>query len=717
VSVAAQLAVLLPAVLSIIALAPVLGANVTLLLLLPALLLPALALALVVRTTRSVLALLAVSLACAAAAGVLVAMLSPAGTARGPAFAAFVVALTGAGSEVLVAGRHPVLGVVPSALLLTLALALGASTRPGMGLLAGAIVVAGALLLLVVGPWNSGPGGTTGATPTRSGVVMAVAGSMVAGGAALAVHGAAAPLLHDPVRLAGIAEADTVVPPTGLRDVDPIAQATRWQTIERDDPRLLVTVLTPAAGQHLVWVTLPRYDGTTWGAPTLYGDAGPEFYPDPATAGSPLVPHVMSLRVGPGLPGPWVPNQTQVRQVVGAPVATDGGIGSVVATSSPIGRTFEVRSQQAAVTAAALVKAAPATVPIFADVLNLPSHLPSSLRRLVDRAAEVSPSPFLRMRALAAELRSPANRSLDPGGFVGFQPGRSLGDIDVVLQRGAGLQEQYAAAFALGARDWNVPTRLVVGWLLPAKAKGPVEVRAAMTSVWAQAYLAGAGWVTFQPTPQDRDAGRPAVVLPPAPAKPKPGPSASATKPTARPTTSRPSPTPTATATESTFDLGQLLRVLLPVLVLAAWPLLVAWLRRRRRRTLEQEPPDPKGQVAGAWTWARTALWESGLALRPGASPDVVAWGDGADDLPPEVAGRLRILAATVSPALYGPEEPAGATAGMAWEQADAVVAAVRAQDRPSARVRRLLVPGRALPPAEEPDWVAEQDFGRTVPR
>ncbi len=70
-----------------------------------------------------------------------------------------------------------------------------------------------------------------------------------------------------------------------------------------------------------------------------------------------------------------------------------------------------------------------------------------------------------------------------------------------------GDDEQYAVAMALMARQLGIPARVVMGFY-PGEddnaARGSLPVTGTMAHVWVEVPFEGAGWVTFDPTP-DRD--------------------------------------------------------------------------------------------------------------------------------------------------------------------------------------------------------------------
>ncbi len=78
-----------------------------------------------------------------------------------------------------------------------------------------------------------------------------------------------------------------------------------------------------------------------------------------------------------------------------------------------------------------------------------------------------------------------------------------------------GYCEQFAAAMALMARTLNIPARLVVGFapgdVVDNNGDEYIYVRGNHGHVWVELYMAGQGWVRFDPTPRG-DGINPATV-------------------------------------------------------------------------------------------------------------------------------------------------------------------------------------------------------------
>jgi hypothetical protein len=260
-----------------------------------------------------------------------------------------------------------------------------------------------------------------------------------------------------------------------------------------------------------------------------------------------------------------------------------------------------------------------------------------------------------------------------------------------------GLQEQYAAIWAIVGRSWGVPTRLVIGFP-PAGEESAAGVRtviASEASIWPEARLSGLGWVAFQPSPQDVTAGRGAVVRPLTPEE----------------VPNRPEPAPTPTGSDASGGGSEGDRdteggavqpeggtpvpwaLIVPVIVALlglAWILYVAVRRRAVRRRL-RSPSDPRADVAGAWRWTRLLLAESWLALPLSYAPAPDA--EYPADLPDDVQWHVVTLARLAGPALYGPGPVDPAIAEEAWRTTALVDRSIRKATGWRGALRRLITP------------------------
>jgi hypothetical protein len=133
----------------------------------------------------------------------------------------------------------------------------------------------------------------------------------------------------------------------------------------------------------------------------------------------------------------------------------------------------------------------------------------------------------------------------------------------------------------------------------------------------------------------------------------------------------------------------------------------LAW-RRVRRRLAAGTPAD---QVTGAWAWTRMRLEACRLPLAVDVSPDSVAAGRAAADLPADVFMPLRELAAATTTAAFAYEQSITGAATASWAAAGR--AEVSARERLTRRGRALLA-FRGPAPAARPEDVASRRLTTT---
>src|SRR5439155_8920763 len=82
--------------------------------------------------------------------------------------------------------------------------------------------------------------------------------------------------------------------------------------------------------------------------------------------------------------------------------------------------------------------------------------------------------------------------------------GQSSSAIDEFLESKSGYCEQFAGTFAAMARAVGLPARVAVGFT-PGDADpdtpGLYHVRGEHAHAWPEVFIAGQGWVLFEPTP------------------------------------------------------------------------------------------------------------------------------------------------------------------------------------------------------------------------
>ena len=305
-----------------------------------------------------------------------------------------------------------------------------------------------------------------------------------------------------------------------------------------------------------------------------------------------------------------------------------------------------------------------ATGKAFAAERTLPDGIPEKFSALAQQLTRGATTPYSRLQALELGLRSGYGYSDQ------VEAGHSIGRLDMFLSNARkGYSEQFAASFALLARELGFPTRLAVGYLLsePVDAvpltSGRITVTSHSSHVWPEVYLTGAGWVAFEPTPT-----RVASDPPPSPVD---------TAVTNRPgglveernsvpdTLDEPElPIPRHRGLSARWSV--VIGVVFALITCAFLvPLAKRMLRGRRRRRAST----PADRVLGAWSEVVDRLLELGIPLRRSMTTrQVVQCTEGA--LPQEAVAHLDAMAPAVTEALFSPEQPAEELAQDAWDHA-----------------------------------------------
>jgi len=161
-------------------------------------------------------------------------------------------------------------------------------------------------------------------------------------------------------------------------------------------------------------------------------------------------------------------------------------------------------SQLAPPSPAALRKA---TGPLPADYqvyLQLPAdQISKRTIALAHRIADPLPTAYDKAIAIKDWLDANLSYTLE---LAEARPGQDPIDF-FLFDRKRGHCEYFASAFAILARIAGIPTREVDGFLGGEwnEYQGYVAVRAGDAHAWDEVYFPGAGWVTFDPTPPDRN--------------------------------------------------------------------------------------------------------------------------------------------------------------------------------------------------------------------
>ncbi|MFN0029378.1 MAG: DUF3488 and DUF4129 domain-containing transglutaminase family protein [Acidimicrobiales bacterium] len=409
----------------------------------------------------------------------------------------------------------------------------------------------------------------------------------------------------------------------------------------------------------------------------------------------------------------WLPAAYEAQQVLRTerPVRWDPSTSTlIVDEETSLNMTYSVVSSMPLHTAEEL-RAARGPIPsaIRDEYLTLPRDFPDEVSQLSDSITQGGNTAYDKALALQNYFRSNYTYSTEVTG------GQDINAIEEFLfsEVKQGYCEQFAGSFAAMARSIGLPARVAVGFTLGDPNPDEPDlfvVKGRHSHAWPEVYLAGVGWVLFEPTPgrgspnadytgtselQDSDIapqGFPTTTSTTAPGDTTTGPtfdeglggvtgSQTSTETTAA---SGPGPVDSTGA-----------RVVLAVLGVAVLYVVVVPLGRRTRRRLRRRGARTGGaRVDVAWREATETLGLLGMRPEPSETPSEFA--DRADRRS-RAGTMVTELAGLTTAARYGPEQVAPVTVSRACELADGVERAVRDQTTAAERMRDELDPRPVL--------------------
>ena len=254
---------------------------------------------------------------------------------------------------------------------------------------------------------------------------------------------------------------------------------------------------------------LDEFDGQVWTSRADYA-ARPTQLPSLFQSGSSVQESVQEFSIE-QLGAVWLPAAFEPRSVVAAASGVGNGDISYEPLSSTliVGRSLANSNDLSYTVTSALPRFDPETlkaIPLQAAVessvesfTSLPSDFSPRVRELATQLTDGAGSGYEQALALQSFFRS--------GGFVydaSVAPGHSGNRIEEFLSTRRGYCEQFAGTFAAMARSVGLPARVAVGFTVgEADPDDPnlYLVQGKHAHAWPEVYLAGAGWVAFEPTP------------------------------------------------------------------------------------------------------------------------------------------------------------------------------------------------------------------------
>ncbi len=130
--------------------------------------------------------------------------------------------------------------------------------------------------------------------------------------------------------------------------------------------------------------------------------------------------------------------------------------------------------------------------------LQLPENLDPRIPELAHRMTDSEPSPYRRALAIERYLSTQFGYTLQ---LPPQLPADPLADF--LFHRRRGHCEYFASSMAVLLRSVNIPSRVITGFRggLFNQVNSTYIVRARDAHAWVEAYIPGAGWLAFDPTP------------------------------------------------------------------------------------------------------------------------------------------------------------------------------------------------------------------------
>ncbi|WP_345752255.1 transglutaminase-like domain-containing protein [Microbacterium rhizophilus] len=256
-----------------------------------------------------------------------------------------------------------------------------------------------------------------------------------------------------------------------------------------------------------------------------------------------------------------------------------------------------------------------------------------------------------------------------------------------------GDDEQYAAVMALMAHEVGIPARVVMGF--HADADAPTGGRLTATGenlhAWVEVAFADAGWVAFDPTPDEDNEPKDQTTQPkknpqPMPLQPPPPAQEEADEPPLVPEDRKAEdeaePLPGylgVVLVVGGISLGTIALLVAPFVVIGG----IKASRRRRRR----EAPVPADRISGGWDELMDRAVDFGRGVPPGAT----RYEQSAQLVATLEEPRVHGLAVRADAGVFGPGEPTAEEIEAFWAEIDGVVGGMSSRASVWKRLRARL--------------------------
>jgi transglutaminase-like putative cysteine protease len=318
------------------------------------------------------------------------------------------------------------------------------------------------------------------------GVIAVLAGTVIGP----SVPGADSPGVLDPRSLRGDNARVTLSPLVDIRS----------RLVEQS----AVEVFTVRSPERAYWrlTSLEKFDGTIWRSSGSFGAADGDL-PEAVETDVTTSTFEQSVTIT-SLAEIWLPSAYEPRALdaPGVEVRYDEDSATLIVDNdveTSDGITYTVTSASPRLTPADLTGTNDEVPEEIRDrFLDLPDGFSPRVRALADEVTAGAGTPAEQARALQDHLRS-FDYSLR------VQKGHSEDALeDFLFENQVGYCEQFAGSFAAMARSIGLPSRVAVGFTTgdeDPEEEGLYHVRGEYAHAWPEVFIAGAGWVAYEPTP------------------------------------------------------------------------------------------------------------------------------------------------------------------------------------------------------------------------
>ncbi|MGC1511760.1 MAG: DUF3488 and transglutaminase-like domain-containing protein [Acidimicrobiales bacterium] len=486
-----------------------------------------------------------------------------------------------------------------------------------------------------VSPGNVSPGNASSGAPHRPVLHAASSRSLLLTGGCMGALSIAVAIILGP-SLPGM-DSKAIIPWRDGDRSDPGSRVTVSPLVDIrtrivDQSNLEVFSVRSEARSYWRLTSLERFDGQIWSSEGRYdkasGDLPVAMRPTKPTSNQTVT---QTFTIG-ELSSIWLPAAFQPIAVKGTSVRYDPTSSSLLTEKATAnGQTYEVTSTLTSLNPNDLKTAPPATPStITTTYLKLPDNFSPRLRAEAKRIVSPGATAYDQARLLQDYFRSGFTYDLDvPTGHTG----NVLENF--VFETRRGYCEQFAGVYAAMARSVGLPARVAVGFTPGEQAAdGRLVVRGANGHAWPEVYLAGYGWVAFEPTPGRGIPNAEAYTgVPDQQAAPNQPTTATTLAPTATTTslpigqdstaTTNSVPNPAGGEPGNSPPWWSRLPAVLGIVgsLLGLWIAGIAGLGHRRRRRRRAHAIDAADQVLVAWDETGEALARIGAKRRPSETP------------------------------------------------------------------------------------------------